>query len=65
MNYPSTHELERLKQQLTDLLGCGCVPKDTEVVNLAFELEWSQFPPSNLDLIERYQRIRDFRSTQS
>lgn len=63
MNYPSTHELDQLSQRLTHLLGY--VPKDIEVTNLAFELEWVQFPITDLDLIQRYQRIRQLHTTQS
>ena len=63
MNYPSTHELDQLSQRLTHLLGY--VPKDTEVINLTFELEWIQYPLSDCNLLQRYQRIQDFHAAQS
>jgi len=57
MRYPSDHAIQTLGQKLTQLMGES--PKESWTVNLALELELLQAPLSDLELIKRYQAIRD------
>ena len=57
MRDPSDYDIQSLGQKLTQLMGES--PKESWTVNLALELELLQAPLSDLELIKRYQAIRD------